>query len=178
MNKVTLLQLALIAALANPLAASGAGSPAIDGYGDVVPMPDAAMQPDPKGEYKTVFDVTKGAEMRGVNASLFRVARAVNVFTSAGVPLAHLHFVAVISGPATPAVLDNEHYRAKFGKDNPNLDLIAKLKAAGVDVQVCGQALHGMHLDPAWVDPNVTLTLSALSDNIIYGNRGYAYISM
>lgn len=178
MNKPTLLPLAIVAALCSPLAASDDAFPAINGYGNVVAMPDAATQPDKHAQYKTVFDVTSGAELRGVNRSLFRVARAVNVFASAGVPLSHLHFVAVISGPATPVVLDNEHYHAKFGKDNPNLDLIAKLKSAGVDVQVCGQALHGLHLDPSWVDPHVTVALSALSTEIIYGNRGYAYIGM
>lgn len=152
--------------------------PVIKGYGDFVPLPHAAMQPDKDTQYKAVFDVTSSSEAKGVNAPLFHVARAVNIFASAGVPLKHLHFVAVIHGAATTIVMDNAHYKKRYGKDNPNLDLIARLKAAGVKIEVCGQALADLHIDHAWVAKDVTITLSALSDNIIYGNQGYAYIKM
>ncbi|MGD8379782.1 MAG: DsrE family protein [Gammaproteobacteria bacterium] len=152
--------------------------PVIKGYGGVHPLPDAAVQPEKDKVYKAVFDIASDAKHGDVNSALFHVARAVNVFASAGIPTSHLKFVAVIHGAATHEVMDNEHYQKKFGMDNPNLDLIAKLKAAGVSVQVCGQALAGEGIEHAWVDKNVTITLSALSDNVIYGNMGYAYIRM
>lgn len=152
--------------------------PAVKGYGNIVPLPNAAVQPDKNTQYKVVFDVTSAGEAKGVNSPLFHIARAVNIMVSAGVPLKNLHYVAIIHGAATHIVMDNAHYKLRYHKDNPNLDLIAKLKAAGVDVQVCGQALHGEHIDQAWVDKNVTITLSALSTNIIYETMGYAYISM
>ncbi len=170
--------LAFIAATGLAFAGNDDAYPVIKGYGNIVPMPNAAMQPDKNTQYKAVFDVTAANEAKGVNSPLFHIARAVNIMASAGVPLKNLHYVAVIHGAATHIVMDNSHYKMKYGKDNPNLDLIAKLKAAGVEIEVCGQALHGEHIDQAWVDKNVTVTLSALSDNIIYGNSGYAYISM
>ena len=159
-------------------AASGNAQPAISGYGSFVPLPHADMQPNKNTQYKAVFDVTSNKTSKGVNAPLFHVARAVNVFASAGVPLKNLHFVAVIHGAATNIVLDNAQYKKRYGKDNPNLKLIARLKAAGVKVEVCGQALADLHFKHAWVAKDVTITLSALSDNIIYGNKGYAYLSM
>lgn len=153
--------------------------PAIPGYGRMHPLPHAAMQPDKSTTYKTVFDVTKAlTDPAKPSASLDRVAKVVNIFASAGVPLAHLQFVAVLHGPATYAVLDNAHYRAKYHMDNPNIALIAALKKAGVDVEVCGQALAELNLEHAWVNKDVTITLSALSDVIIYGQKGYTLIQL
>lgn len=151
--------------------------PAIAGFGRMHPLPDAAMQPNKNTVYKAVFDVTSEIkDPSKPDSGLDHVARAVNVFASAGVPVSHLKFVAVLHGPATPAVLDNAHYRAKYGVDNPNIALISALKKAGVDVEVCGQALADLDFQHEWVNTDVTLTLSALSDLVIYGNEGYAFV--
>jgi hypothetical protein len=99
-------------------------NPVIKGYGKVVSLPNAAMQPDKNAEYKIVFNLTPGGDPDKVNASLDRVARAVNIFASAGVPPSRLNMVVVIHGPATPIVLDNAHYQEKFKLDNPNIGLI------------------------------------------------------
>ena len=66
-----------------------------------------------------------------VNGALDHVARTVNLYAAAGVPLDHLKFVAVVSGPATPVVLNDAQYKAAYGVANPNLALIAELKKAG-----------------------------------------------
>lgn len=152
--------------------------PVIEGYGQIVPLPNAAEQPDTKTQYKAVFDITAGSDAGSVNGGLNAVARAVNVFASAGVPTDHLHFVAVIHSHATPIVLDNAHYKDKFGVDNPNIKLMERLAAAGVKLEVCGQAIHGMHIDESWVFKPVAVTLSGLSDLVIYGNKGYAFIGL
>jgi intracellular sulfur oxidation DsrE/DsrF family protein len=136
------------------------------------------VQPDKTTQYKVIFDVTSAGEAKGVNSPLFHIARAVNIMASAGVPLKNLHYVAIIHGKATHIVMDNASYKKRYGKDNPNLDLIAKLAAAGVKLEVCGQALHGEKIKHEWVDKHVTITLSALSSNIIWETKGYAYISM
>lgn len=150
--------------------------PAIKGYGPVHPRPKAAAQPSKHTIYKVVFNVTKGAgDMSQPNPGLDHVARAVNVFASAGVPLDHLRFVAVIHGPATASVLDAKAYEQKFKTVNPNPKLIKALRKAGVRVEVCGQALSDNHFSNAEVNPEVTITLSALSDLAIYGHRGYAF---
>jgi len=154
-------------------------NPAIPDFGKVVSLPDAGMQPSKSVEYKVVFNVTTAPGSNDkVNSALDRVARTVNVFASAGVPLSHLHFIAVVHGPATPSVLDNQHYKEKFSVDNPNVKLISELKTAGVQVVVCGQALAHNKFEHEWVNPDVEITLAALSDVIILEQDGYVLFPM
>lgn len=151
--------------------------PAVAHYGPVRPLPNAALQPDKGREYKAVFDVTTPIKNPSrADPGLDHVARAVNVFASARVPRDHLHFVAVLHGPATRAVLDDARYRELYGRANPNLPLLKALRQAGVELEVCGQALADNHYRRAWVSPSVRVTLSALSDLIIYQNEGYAVV--
>lgn len=152
--------------------------PAIPKYGKVRPLPDAGVQPDKTHVYKAIFDVTSGSnDPSKPDPGLEHVARAVNVFASAGVPIKNLKFVAVLHGPATPATMNNAAYKAKYGVDNPNIPLFDALVKAGVKVDVCGQALADMHIHHAEVyREKVNIVLSALSTVIIYGDEGYAYM--
>lgn len=153
--------------------------PAIKSEGSVHPLPDAAFQPDGHVTYKALFSVTKGdKDPTKVNDALAHVARAVNVFVSAHIPLDHLKFAVIIHGGAVPAVLDNEHYRKEFKVDNPNLKLIGELKAAGVQIAVCGQAIAGYKYEYRWITPDVKVALSALSTIIILQQQGYALVAM
>jgi intracellular sulfur oxidation DsrE/DsrF family protein len=154
-------------------------TPALPGVGKMHPLPKAAYQPQPGVTYKIVFAITKDSDKPGeLNHSLDAVARTVNLYASAGTPLDHMKFVAVINGAAAAAVLDNEHYKQKFGVDNPNLDLIHKLRAAGIDVAVCGQALAHLEYDQAWVDPAVKVALSALTTITILETQGYVLMPL
>ncbi len=148
-------------------------NPVIKGYGKVVSLPNAAMQPDKNADYKVVFNLTAGGDPEKLNSSLDRVARTVNIFASADVPASHLHFVVVIHGPATPMVLDNAHYQEKFKVDNPNLALVDELEKVGVKVVVCGQALAHNKIAHDWVYSKIELTLSAITDVIILEKSGY-----
>ena len=132
------------------LAAAPAGfwqNPVIKNAGAMHPVPEGAFQPQKDATYKAVFSITEPEISKGdknaayVNQGLDAVARAVNIFASAGVPPDHLKFVVIVHGGATPAVLDNAHYKQEFGVDNPNLTLIKQLKAVGVQLVVCGQAM-------------------------------------
>lgn len=154
-------------------------TPAIEGVGRMHPLPHAAYRPSPSETYRIVFSVTKGADKAAeVNPSLDHVARTVNLYASAGVPLSHLKFVAILYGAATDAALDNRHFEEKFGTENPNLAVIAKLRKAGVKVAVCGQAVaeHGYRYD--WISPDVTLALSALTTITMLEQRGYALMPL
>lgn len=171
---------ALAVALAMPAAAMAADwvTPGVPGYGGVMPLPHAMVQPHAKHRYKAIFDVTSGAkDPSGINPGLKHVARAVNAFVSAGVPLSHLHFVAIVHGPkATAAVLNDAAYKKLFNMDNPNTKLLAELKKAGVKVFVCGQAMYDLKYPLADVSKDVHVALSALSTTVIYGDMGYAYM--
>ncbi len=154
-------------------------TPTVTGFGKMHPLPKAAYQPQKTATYKIVFDVTKAGDKPGqVSPSLDQVARAVNLYASAGIPLDHLKFVAVLHGAATAAALDDAHYRQQFGVDNPNLEIIRKLRAAGTDVAVCGQAMAEHHFQYEWIAPNVTLALSALTTITVLENEGYALMSL
>jgi len=142
-------------------------------------LPQAAYQPDRNASYKVVFSLTKASDKPGeVNPALDRVARTVNLYVSAGVPLGHLKFVAIAYGPATPIALNDEQYRKKYGVANPNLPVIAELRKAGVDVAVCGQAVAEHDFQYDWVDSHVTLALSALTTISELQQKGYALLPL
>lgn len=180
---VAVILLALAGLTGPGVAPAGAGevhrvNPVIQSAGGMVPLPDAGMQPDRNTDYKAVFNLVTAGPPDKVAPGLERVARTLNLFASAGVPLSRLHFVAVVHGPATASVLDDEHYRAKFGTDNPNTAVIAELDRAGVKVVVCGQALAHFQYPEAWVNTKVEVTLAALVDLIILQQQGYALVPL
>jgi intracellular sulfur oxidation DsrE/DsrF family protein len=156
---------------------SGWEYPAIRGYGKVRPYPDAAARPSPDRTYKVLFDITQSAETpEKPNEGLDHVARLINTLALAGVPIERLKLVLVVHGSATPAILKDERYRNRFGNGNPNTELIQALKKAGVTLYVCGQALAEKEFEPADVNPDITVALSALSVLPLYQMDGYALI--
>ena len=176
---------AAVVSVAGALAAAGVHAqdwnwtnPTIKDFGAVVSLPNSGMQPDKNADYKVVFNVTSWASPDKVEPGLDRVARTVNLFTSAGVPLSRLHFIVVVHGPATPAILDASRYREKYGVDNPNVELITALEKAGVQVVVCGQALAHNKFPDAWVNPEVEITLGAMTDLVILQQLGYALLPL
>jgi len=164
------------------MAATGASadrSAPIQSAGAFHPLPDAAYQPQPSAAYRVVFGLSMAsAKPDQVNPALERVARTVNLYAAAGVPLDHLKFVAVAYGQATAIALDDEHYRAQFSVANPNLPVIRELRKAGVDVAVCGQAVAEHHYENAWVAKDVTLALSALTTITSLQQQGYALMPL
>ncbi|KAK0331879.1 hypothetical protein LTR94_027152, partial [Friedmanniomyces endolithicus] len=111
-------------------------------------------------------------------AALDRVARTVNLYVASGVPLKNLKFVAVAYGEATPLVLNDAQYRAKFGVANPNLPLVEQLRKAGVDVSVCAQAVAEHDFQDDWVDKSVTLALSGLTTVTTLEHDGYVLMPL
>lgn len=155
------------------------GTPDILSEAPIHALPQAAYQPSKDVIYKAVFSLTRAADSpKEASPALLGVARAVNLYVAAGVPLDHLKFVAIVHGPATGIVLDDDHYRTKFGTPNPNAAIIRKLKAAGVDVAVCGQAVLGQHYELGWIGSDVTVALSALTTIIGLEQQGYALVPL
>lgn len=151
----------------------------IETAGKIHALPDAAYQPSPNETYAVVFAMTKPSKQPGaVNPALERVARAVNLHASAGVPANHMRFVAVAYGEATPLTLNHAQYRAQFGIDNPNLPVIEELRANGVDIAVCGQAVQEAQLQYDWIDPSVKLALSAITTITLLQHKGYALMPL
>ncbi|GLQ98609.1 DsrE family protein [Dyella mobilis] len=179
MKHSTLLLSCVAGLLACGVAAAQGAPQAITAAGAYQPLPKAAYQPDRNATYKVVFAMTKASEKPDqVNPALQRVARTVNLYAAAGVPLDHLKFVAVAYGPATSLVLDDAHYKAQFGTTNPNLAVISQLHKAGVDVAVCGQAMAEHHYPAEWASKDVTLSLSALTTITELEQQGYALMPL
>ncbi len=153
--------------------------PLIKGYGGVHPRPELPMRPSPSVDYKIIVDVTHGGtDHDKVFGSLVRLARLVNVMAYAGVPHEHLHIAAVIENEAGFAAFSNAAYRKQFHIDNPNLALLHALRQAGVELMVCSQALAENGFEDSDIAPDVEVTLSALTDFAVYGERGYSYLQL
>lgn len=150
-------------------------TPAIDGYGRIVEFEeDVAVQPNPNSEYKILFHITSNKQREGVNASLWKMARLINLLESGGVPQKNIHIVGVVSGAATFITLSEESYRKKIKTVNPNLDLMKKLTDYGTVIHLCGQAAAEHDINPKTeLNPYTNLTLSALIDIPTYQMKGY-----
>lgn len=171
------LPLALIGLLMPASAiAQDARHPVISGHGAITPMADAANMPDKALAYRALFNITKGAEPGKVNPSLDKVARFVNLLGSGGVLAKRGDLVAIIHGAATPLVLSDAAYRARFGKPNPNTPLIAALRQAGVEVHVCGQALAGHKIGRDELNGDIIVDLSAMTTLSTLQLKGWALI--
>jgi intracellular sulfur oxidation DsrE/DsrF family protein len=151
--------------------------PLIQDYGAVRPLPHAAEQPDTAVPYRVVFDIRGAASAPDqVNPGLNYVARFVNLLALAGVPAGRARLVAMVHGRATESALGNAAYRAKHGRDNPNLELIQRLRESGAEVHVCGQALAEQEIAATAVDLQVQIDLAGFMTLANLQLRGYALI--
>lgn len=148
--------------------------PEIEGYGGIIPLKESIL---PEKENKVIIDITMSAdEPNQVNLAYDRIARLVNLYHFAGSKKGDLSLAIITHGGATFTVLNNESYQKKFGTDNPNLEIIAKLKAYGVKIMVCGQALIKRGFEPHDLNKNVDMALSAITTLTDFQKKGYALL--
>ena len=150
--------------------------PLIEGYGPVyaVPDPDEATP----AELRAVFDVAGAPEANDeVNPSIETVARYLNMHAAAGVEADDMHTALVLHGAAGKYTLRQDAYRARFGVDNPNLELIERLATAGVRVILCGQTAAHRGFERDELAEPVTVAVSAMTALIALQQEGYALIA-
>lgn len=146
--------------------------PQADGY---VVIPNVAVAPDSKMTYRIIFDSTRFASSPDKLVPAVNAAGGVlNDVVVGNVPQAQQKFAIVFHGAALDGILDDAHYRQKYGTANPNLPALAEMKKRGVELFVCGQHLAGDHIDPKILTPLVTVASDAYLVMIVYQNRGYA----
>lgn len=149
--------------------------PTADGY---VAIPNVAVPPDKVHKYRAIFDATRRSEKpTELIPALNMAGSELNAFGVAGVPLSNVRFAVVFHGSALDGILDDAHYRAKFGVSNPNTPVLEQFRKAGVELFVCGQNLAFEHVDPKILSPSVTVASDALIVLMMYQNRGYALLS-
>ena len=153
-----------------------AGSPALPlpEYGTTQDIAGAANRPDPSLNYKVVFDVVNSSGTKEKNGQLVGVARYVNPLAQHGVPANRRNIAVVIHGPATSLIMTDSAFATRTGAaSNPNTQLVRELKAAGVDIRVCGQAARGMNITREMTMPEITTDLSGGISLINFQTRGY-----
>jgi intracellular sulfur oxidation DsrE/DsrF family protein len=150
-------------------------SPAVPGYGAVMPLPNAAEQP--RRQTKIVFDITSDGEPDKVIKGLENVARYLNLNAQAGNAASDVRLALVLHGTATKGALNDTAYASRTqAKHNPNLALVRELKKHGVEVFVCGQSLARNKYATAEVASEFTVAVSAMTVNANKQQDGYAYI--
>lgn len=175
--RATLGAIALSFIVAHAAAAEPPSPPAIPGFGAVTLTPEMANHPDPKLDYRVVFDVTRGSDdAADLNPGLERVARFANFLSAAKAPMPKGNLVAVLHGAATRSVLTDAAYQAKFSRPNPTTPLLAALRAAGVEVHVCSIALNRAGITPDMVSPNVTIDAAAMVTLTTLQLKGWALV--
>ena len=146
--------------------------PQADGY---VVIPKAAVSPDSRTVYKSIFDGTRiAAKPENILPAINAVGGVLNDLEVGKVPKRNRQFAIVFRGAAVDGILDDGHYRAKYGISNPNLPVLAALRKQGVELFVCGQHLAAEHIDPKTLSPEIKVASDAYLVLINYQNRGYA----
>ncbi|MFN8065121.1 MAG: DsrE family protein [Vicinamibacterales bacterium] len=152
----------------------------VPGYEPARDVAGAAELPDPKIDYKILFSVSNGAKDRDaeVNPMLPTIARYLNTLGKYSVPKEHRHLVVMFHqrNPDFDIVMTNEAYKARYGKDNPNIALIHALKQAGVEFRACGQALGGRKIDAKDVNPDIQIDLWAMTSMLNLQMKGWARV--
>ncbi|MFM8581109.1 MAG: methyltransferase domain-containing protein [Planctomycetaceae bacterium] len=151
--------------------------PLVKQFGGVRVRP-GAVDP-PSAGAKVVLDVTQGGKPTELNKGLERAARLLNLYGAAGLTADDVRVAVVLHGEATFSVLTDEAYRARFGTEgNPNRKLLAALKAAGVEVLVCGQALHTKGVADEELVDEIPIAASALTAVMNRQAAGYAGLTI
>jgi len=149
-------------------------TPVIKGYGKIKEFKEVAIQPDVTKEYNIVFDLKDDREMDGTNIGYFKIARLINMLGAGGVSPEKVNIVAAIHGGATFTTLNDEKYKAKYNKANPNAEVLKLLKDYGVKLYVCAQATASRGIAAEDLNPNTELGLSAMMVLANFQLEGYA----
>ncbi len=159
-------------------AAESKKGPRIVDYGPVYDVPSPAFATPLDRDYKAVFDVARSpSEPDRVNPSIETLARFLNMHARAGVPDERIDIALVLHGGAGKDALDHASYRKRFDVDNPNLELLEQLRAAGVQVILCGQTAASRGFERRELAAPVDLALSAMTALVTLQNEGFRLIS-
>jgi intracellular sulfur oxidation DsrE/DsrF family protein len=150
----------------------------IAGYPAGRDLPGAPNSPDPGIEYKVVFDFKITDEnLDDPYPMLGLVATYINTLAKFGVPEENRKIAIVLHQGSGLIGLKNEAFKARHdGKDNPNIELIKALHAAGVTFHQCGQGVLARELDPNDFLEEIQIDYWALTTLIELGRQGYVRI--
>lgn len=157
----------------NASAQSDFSYPVIKNYGGVADFEKAIL---PKEGGKILIDLTSAATKDGVNKSLDKIARLINLYNLAGIDKNDLELAVIFHGEATKTVLSDDAFNAKYDSQNPDIPLIKVLKENGVKFMVCGQAIAHRGFNLSQINPEVELAISAITILVEYQQKGFALL--
>ncbi|MBL4674547.1 MAG: DsrE family protein [Arenicella sp.] len=146
--------------------------PVFKDYGENTAIEGGLINPEAQ-HFKVVFDISDQTTSNGQNRQFNSVARFINMHVRAGVPKDNIEIAMVIHGKASFDLMNDKAHSAKFEKPNRNTELINLLTKFGAKVFICGQSAsyHGVSSDQ--LNPNVEMSLSAMTANALLQQRGY-----
>ena len=145
-------------------------------YGTISDLEDV-VDPDQAIDYKIVIDLkAPSPDPATINPGLNNIARMLNLHAAGGIDAERLKVVAAIHGNATYTVLNNAGYKAKYGIENPNLDLIKQLNSAGVQLFICSQSLVARNSGLDNVNPDIEIALSMLTVVTEHQMKGFGLL--
>ena len=152
--------------------------PAINGgeSSGVITVNDPTEIPDPKIDYKLLFELTSNnpdSIAKEINFGLTEVARKINLHVASGIPLKKIFPVLVIHAGALYAFTKNAVYKEKYKTDNPNLKLISELEALGTRFIGCGQAMVFLDIKRDALLPVMKVSVTAQTALSNYQLKGY-----
>ena len=160
-------------AWANSVAADFADGPVIFAYGKHVPV-QQDMKLEKTAVLKVVFDVSAAGKDGALNRGFDSVARFLNMHAANGIPTNDIYLAIVIHGAASNEMLSNKAYQTKYGKDNPNSELLLALMKNKVKVVLCGQSAAYHQIANKDLIEGVDMALSAMTAHTIFAAKGYS----
>ncbi|MGB1655786.1 MAG: DsrE family protein [Longimicrobiales bacterium] len=163
-----------------PQAASGnqaSTGPVVNAGGPTYPVPNPTFETPMDRQFKAVFELRAPAGSPDrPNQNLNTMARYLNMHVRAGVPHENVRVAGVVHGGAALELLQDEHYRAAHGVDNPNKVVIAEVLAGGGQLILCGQTAGRLGISADQLLPGVQLGLSAMTAMTVLQQDGYQVI--
>jgi len=147
-------------------------------YSGIVPVTDPTEIPDPKMEYKILFEIiynNPDSLSKDPNYALVEIARVINLHVASGIPVNKIMPVIVVHAGALNAISNNAHYQERYKMDNPNLKLINDLQNIGAKFIACGQAMAFFKVKREDLLPNVKVSLTAQTVLTSYQLKGYVW---
>ena len=156
---------------------SGSG-PILEEFGSVFSIPEPDLILDSEKDYKILFDIytDQGGDSK-INPLLNTVARFLNMHGQTGLSIEQMDVVVILHGAGAKNALNEEAYRKKFGRSNPNAGLLQALDRTGVNLYICGQSLYSRGFTPEDLAEPVKLSLSAMTALVHFQAEGYQLIN-
>ena len=150
-------------------------------YSGVLPVEGVDEIPDPKREYKLLFEFTEGfkdSSHQKLHPGLVEIARVLNLHVAAGIPVANIHMVVVVHGPSLLWIRNDSFFQATYQKNNPNSALIEDLMRHGVKFIACGQAMLFFEVKKEQLFPGVKVSQTAQTALSNYLGQGYVHFDV